>query len=133
MPKSEISDGVKRLQEELSCVKAEYKEYRLSVISEKAVAVSECSGNLVIEVPGAEIPELIEFANIASSKVKGILVLISGAEGDYKYVISSESVNLRDIAPDINKSLLGRGGGKPNMIQGSFKCERSDIDKYFNP
>ncbi|MBR2432260.1 MAG: alanyl-tRNA editing protein, partial [Clostridia bacterium] len=73
------------------------------------------------------------YSNIAVKKTGGILVLLSGIDGNYKYVISSDTVNLRDMVSDINKSLLGRGGGKPNMIQGAFSSTAEEIKRYFNP
>ncbi len=76
---------------------------------------------------------LIAFSNDAISKVSGMLVLLSGSDGDYKYAISSAAVDLRTRIADINKSLLGRGGGKPNMVQGSFASSLADIKAYFNP
>jgi alanyl-tRNA synthetase len=58
--------------------------------------------------------------------------LLSGVDGDYKYVISSKSIDLRERIKDINKSLLGKGGGKSNMVQGSFSANISEIKAYFN-
>ena len=31
---------------------------------------------------------------------------------------------------EANKALNGRGGGKGDMVQGSFKAEKEDIEKY---
>ena len=75
---------------------------------------------------------LREFSKYATQKVGGILVALCGEDGDYKYVITSESVNLREIVVDMNKALGGKGGGRAEMIQGSFTAPLSKIEAYFN-
>ncbi len=131
VPKSEIGAGVKKLTEELSALRSEYTDYRLSVILSEAEKLDATEGNRVVVFQNANMDELISFSNASLDKVGGILVLLSGTDGNFKYVISSRQQDLRSMAKDINKSLLGRGGGKPNMIQGSFLSELEDIKKYF--
>ena len=72
-----------------------------------------------------------EVANLAKSKVTGVLVILTGGDGDYKYIMTSESVDLSKIYKQINASLLGRGGGRDNMIQGSFSADFNSIKEYF--
>ena len=132
VPKSEIAEGTKKLLSSLSEEKAKYSEYRLKHITELAIAMECVEGNYVTVIPEAAVDELIAFANIATEKVTGRLVLLAGEEGSFKYVISSNTADLRAEAKDINKSLLGRGGGKPNMIQGSFLTTLREIEKYFS-
>ena len=133
IPKSEIHNGVRKLLDDYSALKSEFSEYKLSVMRREAEALSQTDGNLVIVFKDATMAELIAFSNDAISKVSGMLVLLSGSDGDYKYAISSAAVDLRTRIADINKSLLGRGGGKPNMVQGSFASSLADIKAYFNP
>ena len=112
--------------------KARFSEYRLKHITESAESMEQVEGNQVTVIPEATVDELIAFANIATERVSGRLVLLAGEEGSFKYVISSNTADLRAEAKDINKSLLGRGGGKPNMIQGSFLTTLAEIEKYFS-
>jgi len=37
----------------------------------------------------------------------------------YRYVIGSKSVDVRPFAKKLNEKFAGRGGGKPEMVQGS--------------
>ncbi len=132
VPKSEIDSGVKKLLDDYAKLKAEFSEYRLGVMKREAEAVEITDGNLVIAFEDASAEQLIAFSNIALGKVSGILVLLSGHDGEYKYVISSSSVDLRSKISQINKSLLGRGGGRANMVQGSFSSSLAEIEDYFN-
>jgi len=58
--------------------------------------------------------------------------VLTGTDGGYKYVAASASVNLRDLAREINAALSGRGGGRPEMIQGSLGAPLEKIREYFN-
>lgn len=111
--------------------KTSLKEARLNIAEQSARFLEEVEANLVILLPDFTIPELIAFSNIANKRVGGITVALSGSEGDYKYVISSSSVDLRAMAKEINLALGGRGGGRPEMIQGSFSASLAEIKKYF--
>ena len=112
-------------------IKASLKAARLKIAELNAMAVECTEGNMVILLSDFSIPELIAFSNIANKRVGGITVALSGTDGDYKYVISSLNVDLRSISKDINTALYGRGGGRPEMIQGSFATTYEEILKYF--
>ncbi len=133
VPRAESAEGVERLLSELAASRDALKSYRLSDIERRAKQMPDVCGNALIRIDGASIPELIAFSNTAAPRVSGILVLLSGCDGDFKYVISSNTVDLRANAPDINKSLLGRGGGRSNMLQGSFGVTYDKIAEYFSP
>ena len=133
VPKSDIASGVEKLRFDFEDLRRVYSEYRIKIMKAEAEKLLPSKENKIIFFDDATIPEMIEFANVATPKASKLLVLLSGKVGDYKYVISSEKINLREISGDINKSLLGRGGGRPNMIQGSISAGRAEIEKYFNP
>ena len=133
VPKSEISAAVGKLLEDYTREKGANAAYRISAMEAEAEKAPVTEGNRVVIFKDSAPDELIAYSNIAVKKTGGILVLLSGIDGNYKYVISSDTVNLRDMVSDINKSLLGRGGGKPNMIQGAFSSTAEEIKSYFNP
>ena len=74
---------------------------------------------------------LRELVNAGVEKCSGICAAFSGADGDYKYVLGSKSVDLRAESKRINAALKGRGGGSPAMIQGSSKAARREIEEFF--
>ena len=75
--------------------------------------------------------ELTEFVKRASNKVGGLLVALSGEEGNIKYMITSESMNLSTLVKQFNLDLAGKGGGKPNCVSGSFSSPFERIKEYF--
>ena len=130
-PQLETADTLERYIADSEASKIALKQARLKIAELEAQTVEARQGNAVFYHPDFQIPELIAFSNIANKKIEGILVAISGTEGDYKYVISSSSVDVRAMSKDINTALSGRGGGRPEMIQGSFNTTIEKIKEYF--
>ena len=130
-PQPDVADTLSVYIADSEKTKTSLKEARLNIAEQSARFLEEVEANLVILLPDFTIPELIAFSNIANKRVGGITVALSGSEGDYKYVISSSSVDLRAVAKEINLALGGRGGGRPEMIQGSFSASIAEIKKYF--
>ncbi len=132
VPKSDVEGEVGKLLSDRARLEAEFSQYKIKNMEAEADKLSPTDKNLVITFKEASFDELIAYSNVAIDKVSGILVLLSGEDGNYRYVISSKAKNLREISTDINKSLLGRGGGRPNMIQGTFAESLRNIEKYFS-
>ena len=131
VPKEEIAGGVSKLTEALAKERADFKAYRLFSPKARAAAIEHTSGNLVLHFADLDGEELRVLASEAMSAVDGILVVLGGSDGAYKYVIASNSTDLRAASRDINAALGGRGGGSPTMIQGSFTADLDAIKSYF--
>ena len=112
-------------------LKARLKAARLNNARLEAELIPCTEGNLVCHYPEMTPDEMREVANLAKSKVTGVLVILTGCDGDYKYIMTSESIDLSKIYKQINAGLLGRGGGRDNMIQGSFSANLESIKEYF--
>lgn len=49
----------------------------------------------------------------------------------YKYAVGQAGGNLRDFVKELNRALSGRGGGKPDFVQGSVQAKREEIERFF--
>ena len=59
--------------------------------------------------------------------------VFSGSDGSgYKYAVVSRTEDVRPLGKELNSALGGRGGGKPEMIQGSVSAARAEIEAFFN-
>ena len=130
-PQHETADALKKYMSEAEKMKQELKLCRLKLAEREGSLLPLINDNLVINFPDFTVPELIAFSNVATTKVGGFLVALSGVDGDFKYVISSKNCDLREHISAINAALSGRGGGKPNMVQGSFAATLDEIKRYF--
>lgn len=131
-PSLDVLGSVKKMAEDKAELEARVKALSLEAARMKAELVVPTDNNAVYLIHNAGMDELREFSNAALSKVSGILVAISGNDGEYKYVISSCSVDLRAKAKEINAALSGKGGGRPEMISGSFAASYAQIEEYFS-
>ena len=57
-------------------------------------------------------------------------VFAQTADG-YQYAMGWEGGDLRAFVKDLNQQLNGRGGGKPNFVQGSVRADRASIAAFF--
>ena len=130
-PQLETADTLDAYMKDSESAKLSLKATRLKIAELEAEKVDATEGNSLFVLPDFTIPELIAFSNIANTKISGITVALSGSDFDYKYVISSTYIDLRQMSKDINTALSGRGGGRPEMIQGSFNTTLEKIKEYF--
>ena len=61
----------------------------------------------------------------------GLVVCLSGTDRNYKYLIAGKGRDLSADIKEINKTLLGRGGGRGEMVTGTFSCDLVSIEEYF--
>ena len=58
----------------------------------------------------------------------GICAVFVGNDTDgYNYIIGSKTVNCKDVAAKLKETLQARGGGSPQMIQGSVTATEQQI------
>ena len=130
-PPTETAAAVERLLAERDGLKQEIflmKKQRLEAL---IAALEEGKKNLCLFAPELDTDSLRALVNAGVEKCSGICAAFSGGEGDRKYIIGSRSADLRALSREINAAIGGRGGGKPEMIQGSAKANRATIEAYF--
>ena len=130
-PQLETADTLKSYMAENDGIRAALKQARLRIAELEAEKIEPTDGSAVFYLPDFSIPELIAFSNVANKRIGNLTVALSGTDGDYKYVISSNTSDLRRMAKEINTALGGRGGGRAEMIQGSFSATLDEIKSYF--
>lgn len=130
-PQHTTAEALRKYAADKERIKLELKNVRRAYAESVADSVFS-NENVVVVVDHVEMDELRDFANKAVNKVGGILVALMGPDGDYKYIMASRSVDLKQMSRDINTKLCGRGGGHPQMIQGSLFANLEKIKEYFN-
>ncbi len=128
----EVAEATENLLSQIAERNRKIAEISKELAILKAEMVPETDGNIVVFEDNADTETLRLLANLVKKKTPKLACVLSGnAEDGYSYIIASEKVNLREISKDINSALLGRGGGREDMIQGSFKASREEIEKFF--
>lgn len=124
----EIADGVQRLKDEIASLKYELQKVKLDAFEEK---IKDLSGDIEIIFEKDLTPdEVRKMCDLLADKVTIAAVLSGSDETGYKYTIASRSMDLRQLAKDFNASLSGRGGGKPEMVQGTVNSNCENIENF---
>ena len=131
VPQLETPNAVRRVLGELEETKQALTESRRQLLALKASALPSAEGNLCIFEPELDMLSLRELVNAGMEKAGGVCAAFTGKEGDWKYIIGSRTQDLRSMAKEINAAIGGRGGGRPEMIQGSCTASRQEIEAYF--
>ena len=131
VPRQECAEAVDKMLSDFEETKYKYKNARALYFEREADLVNSTDGNLILCFEDATQEEMRIVANKITNKVGKILVLLSGTDGNYKYLLSSVAVDLRAEVKNINAALSGRGGGSSSMVQGSFFSTIDEIKAYF--
>ena len=131
VPRLNTADAVDKTLSDLAEARFLYKQARESQFKMLAKYIEKTDKNSVLVYPDATIDELRILANEAGDSIGGYLVLLSGEENNYKYVIYSSKRGLKGEIKNINATLFGKGGGSDTMAMGSFLATLSSIEEYF--
>ena len=74
-----------------------------------------------------------QFANLLLEQEKGETVLVCSGDdaSGYNYTAGSLGRDMRAFGKELNARLQGRGGGSTQMVQGTFRASREEIEKVF--
>ena len=131
VPQLETPEAVRRVLKELEDTKYALTDARRRCLSLRAEALPLTEGNACVFEPEFDMNSLRELVNAGMEKTAGIFAAFCGSEGDWKYILGSRTVDLRRASGEINAALHGRGGGRPEMIQGSFAAAKEEIEGFF--
>ena len=122
--------GVERLLTELSALKQRCAKLEESVFAQTA-AQYEGKGDVLLFEDEMSGDSLRKLCDAVASTCGGRCAVFAGANGAYKYAIGYMGGDLRELTKKLNTELNGRGGGKPNFVQGSVAAAREKIKKFF--
>lgn len=131
--RNETAMAVERMMSEHEKLRIRITELSREVAKCRVEAIEETSGNICIFDSVLDEPALREIINAAVKKCGGIAAAFSGNDEEgYRYIIGSEHVDLRENAKRINEGISGRGGGRPEMIQGSCTADKKTITDFLS-
>ena len=110
-----------KIREQLNHIQAMYLESKLEKIQpeEKVVCIFEESLDSIA---------MRNFVNGAMERCDGVCgAFIGNDECGYHYILGSKTVDVREVSKKLNEKFAGKGGGKPQMVQGSLKGSAKDI------
>ena len=126
----EVVSAVERVQAQLYDARFKYNALKKELFAAKAEGVSGefcCMFDASGEAEDARV-----FCDLLADKVKIAAVFSGDDENGYKYAIGSRTEDVRAMGKELNSACSGRGGGKPDMVQGSVAATKEQIENFFN-
>lgn len=117
-----LKEQQQKLREQLNQIQAVYLQKKLEAVGSEDTYVcifEEEIDNVAVR----------NFVNDAMERCSGICGAFVGTdETGYRYILGSKTVNLRDFSKYLNTAFAGKGGGKPEMVQGSLTGKKEEIE-----
>ena len=129
--RDEIAPAVQRLIQERDAWKEKNASLAMELVRLKAAQQLPTEGNLCRFETIADEVAMRELVNLLTEKCGGLAaVFFPGGGEELRYIIGSRSMDLRKASKAINAGICGRGGGRPEMIQGSAKGGPEEIRRF---
>ena len=130
--RDEIAPAVERLLESEAKLKERASILGMRCAAMRAEAIAPTEGNICLFDEGLSEAAARELVNRLTEKTDGVAALfLADDAGQWRYIIGSRRVDLRSAAKAINAGVSGRGGGRPEMIQGSAAASEKEIASFF--
>ena len=129
---AETGRGVERLLEENHQLKARLtamEDARFRALAEQYTG----AGDVLLFEEGLTPDGLRRLCDAVLNVCGGRCACFSGDDaGGHAYAVGQRGGDLRAFSKDMNQALGGRGGGKPDFVQGRVSAGREQIEEYFN-
>lgn len=124
----EVADAVLHLKDELGGMKGKIASLQQKMLIYRAGEIPVDEEATVVFDADLEGNAPRELMNILLDKGAKVCAVFAGTEeAGYRYVIGSKETDVRPLCKKINEVFTGRGGGKPEMVQGSLRGEEAKI------
>ena len=127
----ETAEAVDRVCRELAGTKYRLVGYENKYFELLAESFAGKGDALLFE-DGLSPDGLRRLALAVTKKCGGGCAVFSGSDGEgYKYAVGLPGGDLRNFVKEMNGKLRGRGGGKPDFVQGTAEAGRDEIELFF--
>lgn len=126
----QIGEAVLRLKEQQAKTREQLNRMQEVYLQQRLSEITQADRNVCIFEEELDNIAARNFVNDAMMRCKGICgAFIGTEEGGYRYILGSQTVDMREFARKLNARFQGKGGGKPEMVQGSLNGREEEIRK----
>ncbi|MEE1303585.1 MAG: alanine--tRNA ligase-related protein [Agathobacter sp.] len=123
---------VKKLKASNQALSSELSASKQQLLNHKLSDIPKEQADVIIFESGIDTKIVRNVVNGLVEKHSGICGLFVGSDSEgYNYVIGSSSQDCKILANTLREKLGAKGGGSPQMIQGSVKAAATDIQALF--
>ena len=130
---NEIAESVQRLKDEANALKYALVEKEKKLIAAKTELIPKDGKPVCVFAEDVEGDSMRILMNLVLEAGHGLCAVFHGNDNDgYRYVIGSREqdgriINMRGFAKEFNAAFNGRGGGKPEMVQGTARGSKEEM------
>ena len=137
---NEVAEAVRRLQgeaqqykEKLARMQNKYLEQKLDEMTAAALTEEgDVSADVLLFEEELDKNAARRFVDAGMRRITGICGTFLGSdENGYQYILGSEHRNMREFLSAFHQAFPGKGGGKPEMVQGTVNGKQAEIEAFF--
>lgn len=121
----ETLSAAQRLSEELGSLKLQLSQTTKELYTALAESHRNTGDVLLFRQSG----DAGKLACAVQETCGGICAVFVQTEAGFRYAIAGE--NVRELGQTLHAALGGKGGGKPNLIQGSTPANQKELERFF--
>lgn len=123
-----IAEAVEHLQEQQAKLREQLNHIQAMYLQEKLDKIHAEDQCVCIFEEALDSIAMRNFVNGAMERCNGICgAFIGSDEKGYHYILGSKELDVREISKQLNAKFDGKGGGKPQMVQGSLNGTKKEI------
>lgn len=123
-----IGEAVEHLQEQQAKLREQLNHIQAMYLQEKLDKIHAEDQCICIFEEALDSIAMRNFVNGAMERCDGICgAFIGNDEKGYHYILGSKELDVREISKQLNAKFNGKGGGKPQMVQGSLNGTKKEI------
>lgn len=124
-----IADHVNKLKTQVYDLKTQLSSVKQNIMENKIAEIPWGQKDVILFEKDLEIQVVRNTVNKLMERHEGLCgIFVGDDETGYNFIMGSKNINCCDIAANLKKELNARGGGKPQMIQGSV-LEKEEVIK----
>ncbi len=125
----ELCPAVERLENDIT----ERKIYESTLRNELfKLKTASLSGEKALLFESGLSPDEIRCFCLSAAEKTEIAAVFCEKDGEWKYAVASKGRNCPETAKLLNSEFNGRGGGKPELVQGSCFGTKAEIENFFS-
>ncbi len=123
-----VGEAVLRLKEQQSHLREQLNRMQERYLQQKLAELTGNERNVCLFEEELDSIAARNFVNAAVEQCQGICGAFIGTdENGYHYILGSRTTDLRAFSRVLNEKFQGKGGGKPEMVQGSLTGTEEEI------
>lgn len=127
-----VADAVERMKNEQNDLKMELANLKRELLRYKAGEIAIEDGKACVFQKELGGDEMREMANLLMDRGADVCGVFAGTdETGYRYVLGSRTENMCVLNQALKEKFGARGGGKPEMVQGSLAGTEKEIKVLF--